>query len=328
MSIDVKNLRPGQAEILEFSYSALAKNRDDLAEIRKNNGAMSTPLLQPSLAFGVLIERLRLRGFAVGTADFLRMQTLLERVAGYCTPGEVKTLLCPIFARSREQQQIFCELFDEFWREAELGASAQLGVLYLLEDPPQRAQRLPPPPPDSPTVGKYAGSRNCPDTLAGRIRSVPAAETATQRHSKTSYQVYKCPDAFYPLGHYSVDTRRDSGTAFDSRWAAAYPGRFRRYRPGCMAGVLFMDQALAHERSGSCLAALQAALLVGRAAEANDGRFLPLGKFYTAARKLRLRLASGRQVLDLPSTIGATLKLRGYPRLRYRTVTRPGITCA
>ena len=35
MSVDVKNLRPGQAEILAFSYSILAKNRDDLAEIRK-----------------------------------------------------------------------------------------------------------------------------------------------------------------------------------------------------------------------------------------------------------------------------------------------------
>jgi hypothetical protein len=35
MSVDVKNLRPGQAEILAFSYSILAKNRDDLAEIGK-----------------------------------------------------------------------------------------------------------------------------------------------------------------------------------------------------------------------------------------------------------------------------------------------------
>jgi MoxR-like ATPase len=35
MQLDVKNLKPGQAEALAFSYSALAKNREDLEQLRE-----------------------------------------------------------------------------------------------------------------------------------------------------------------------------------------------------------------------------------------------------------------------------------------------------
>src|SRR5580658_9807270 len=94
------------------------------------------PGVASPLAFGFLVERLRLHGFTAGTADCLRLQDLLERMAGQCLPGDVKTLLCPIFARSREQQRIFYEVFDEFWREAQLGGApgpAATGLPAALE---------------------------------------------------------------------------------------------------------------------------------------------------------------------------------------------------
>jgi hypothetical protein len=35
MELDVANLKPGQAEALAFSYSVLAKGKEDLALLRK-----------------------------------------------------------------------------------------------------------------------------------------------------------------------------------------------------------------------------------------------------------------------------------------------------
>ena len=67
------------------------------------------------IAFGDLLAYLRAKGFTIGVDQHLRLQQLLSRIEGQCAPGDVKTLLCPLFATSREQQDQFYCAFDEFF---------------------------------------------------------------------------------------------------------------------------------------------------------------------------------------------------------------------
>ncbi|HEX8068535.1 MAG TPA: redoxin domain-containing protein [Pyrinomonadaceae bacterium] len=71
------------------------------------------PAGSDQLLFGALVAHLRQRGFVVGVDQYLRLQVLLARVGGRCTPAQLKTLLCPLFATSARQQAQFYQAFDE-----------------------------------------------------------------------------------------------------------------------------------------------------------------------------------------------------------------------
>src|SRR5436309_15668088 len=58
---------------------------------------------------------LRRQGFIVGVDSQLRVQELLSRIGPECAPGELKTLLCPLFASNQEQQEIFYAAFDAWF---------------------------------------------------------------------------------------------------------------------------------------------------------------------------------------------------------------------
>ncbi|MGH9800005.1 MAG: hypothetical protein ACRD82_06540, partial [Blastocatellia bacterium] len=67
------------------------------------------------IAFGEFLAYLRANGFTIGVDQHLRLQRLLSSVEGSCAPDELKTLLCPIFAASRVEQQEFYRVFDQFF---------------------------------------------------------------------------------------------------------------------------------------------------------------------------------------------------------------------
>src|SRR4051812_43634036 len=67
------------------------------------------------LFFGELLEHLRQHGFAIGLDHYLRLQTLLDKIDGQCAPIDLRTLLCPIFATSRNQQEQFYRIFDSYF---------------------------------------------------------------------------------------------------------------------------------------------------------------------------------------------------------------------
>jgi hypothetical protein len=72
----------------------------------------SRPLTAP-LLFNTLIEALRHQGLPVGVDHYLRLYELLDRVGHTVAPERLKTLLCPIFATSREQQELFYTTFEQ-----------------------------------------------------------------------------------------------------------------------------------------------------------------------------------------------------------------------
>src|ERR1700693_963801 len=68
----------------------------------------------PPLLFEGLTNHLRRLGFSVGVGHELRLQHLLSRVYGQCSPEDLKSLICPLFAVNEKQQEAFYSAFDSF----------------------------------------------------------------------------------------------------------------------------------------------------------------------------------------------------------------------
>lgn len=76
---------------------------------------MSEAGFKSDLMFGELLAYLRQHGFHIGVDHYLRLQQLLERVGAHCAPNELRTLLCPIFATNKTQQEQFYRAFDSYF---------------------------------------------------------------------------------------------------------------------------------------------------------------------------------------------------------------------
>ncbi|HEU4886676.1 MAG TPA: hypothetical protein VFV49_02235 [Thermoanaerobaculia bacterium] len=87
-----------------------------------------------------LFERLRKARFPVGPDQYLRMRQLLV-VVGEREDHRLKTLLTPIFAGSREQQQQFYEIFDEMFTATWL-PEAERGEELKEPPPPMRRRNV------------------------------------------------------------------------------------------------------------------------------------------------------------------------------------------
>src|SRR5947209_9951272 len=76
----------------------------------RNSSSQTGPL-----AFGDFLDYLRRQGFTIGVADVLRLQQLLNKMSGDCAPADLKTLLCPILATNKSQQEQFYAAFDAYF---------------------------------------------------------------------------------------------------------------------------------------------------------------------------------------------------------------------
>lgn len=95
------------------------------------------------LPFGDFIEYLRHGGFTVSTAHYLRLQILLNGLKSDCSPEDLKTLLCPIFATSKEQQEKFYRIFDDFFIALTPAARADSALSKTAEPVAQESEIIP-----------------------------------------------------------------------------------------------------------------------------------------------------------------------------------------
>jgi len=77
--------------------------------------SMTTPPSGKQIPFGDFIEYLRYSGFTISIAHHLRLQHLLNTFRHDCSPEDLKTLLCPLFATSADQQEKFYKIFDDYF---------------------------------------------------------------------------------------------------------------------------------------------------------------------------------------------------------------------
>src|SRR5207248_1020019 len=62
-----------------------------------------------------LIDRLRRHGFNVGVEHYLRIELLLSTVDADLDPAHLKSLLCPLFATSEDEQFLFYQIFEQLY---------------------------------------------------------------------------------------------------------------------------------------------------------------------------------------------------------------------
>jgi len=70
--------------------------------------------------FDDFLVYLRRSGFIIGVGHQLRLQALLNNLGPDCKPGELKYLLCPIFATNAKQQNQFYRAFDSFFKSLDV----------------------------------------------------------------------------------------------------------------------------------------------------------------------------------------------------------------
>lgn len=101
--------------------------------------SQAAPVRGP-LVFEEFLAYLRRLGFAIGVDHHLRLQQLLTRMAGECSPQDLRTLLCPIFATNREQQEAFYRAFDSYFDLflAAPAAAAPISAVMRAGEAPQR----------------------------------------------------------------------------------------------------------------------------------------------------------------------------------------------
>ncbi|HEX8493537.1 MAG TPA: tetratricopeptide repeat protein [Pyrinomonadaceae bacterium] len=107
-----------------------------------------SPKKDTQLMFGELLTHLRQHGFPIGVDHYLRLQELLDKVGEHCAPEDLKTLLAPIFATSRSQQEQFYRAFDSYFalfepsslKEAPARTALQVRPKEVRRPEPQQAQ--------------------------------------------------------------------------------------------------------------------------------------------------------------------------------------------
>lgn len=95
------------------------------------------------LMFGELLAHLRQHGFPIGVDHYLRLQELLDKVGDQCAPEDLKTLIAPIFATSRSQQEQFYRAYDSYF--SLFGPTPTLADVRTISRPRPQEQRRPEP---------------------------------------------------------------------------------------------------------------------------------------------------------------------------------------
>ncbi|MGH9844041.1 MAG: SUMF1/EgtB/PvdO family nonheme iron enzyme, partial [Blastocatellia bacterium] len=277
-----------------------------------------------SIAFGGFLAHLRTRGFTLGMDQQLRLQQLLPRVAGQCAPSQLKTLLGPLFATSRQQQQEFYRAFEEYFA---IFQPEEAGPPPVVEPPPAPA---PAPPPRRSfrvtaivslivlaiAAAVLLGSQRF-RLLAGierielptpEIRPLPLPPQSV-RPSETTVVI--------PIRPATPEPPRDR--VLDRRWQLRLAAlliplllfaiwqwwRWRRRRP-------VIEKARGRRPPFTWPIEL----------DREEWRLDRAQTFYQAARGLRRRQQAEHRQLDLERTIAATIAARGYPRFQFRQASR------
>ena len=96
----------------------------------------------------------------------LRLRMLLNQLGESCAPGDLKTMICPLFATNAEQQELFYRTFDAFYPD--------------LAEPRQEASPRPAPAVGGQNVTAKSGIRRWPYLLAAALLLVVSVAILTR----------------------------------------------------------------------------------------------------------------------------------------------------
>lgn len=284
------------------------------------------------LMFGEFLELLRRQGFSIGIDHYLRLQELLDKTGGSCAPPDLKTLLCPIFATNRSQQELFYRTFDahfvsfqpDFSQEKEQPDAAETRREAIGEGiaTPWEEQRKPKairswiyvvagiwlatllvalvllwqPKAGGPPTSAMPTPREIP----------PAAMPAPGTVTAPATQPPRAPEPEPTFYH------RHAKSIFVAAFltALALLLIYLRYR-------LRRRQLVLQKRRGKKPPYTWPIRVEGFAPKLYDA-----DRFYAITRHLRRRQADEFQHLDVPATVKATIEALGYPTFCYKAASK------
>lgn len=253
------------------------------------------------LLFSDLLDYLRRNGFSVGVDSHLRLQKVLAAVGGDCTPEELRTLLCPILATDKKQQEFFYSAFD-----------AYLGLIQS-DAPDAPAARHPAPnrarPKSEPLL-----ARRWPYVLAGVLLAVAVffiSQSFVRQAQKAAAQ--PGPTQMPVLGSLTPVIRQLP--------VPEWLGPFRLLALIAPLLIWLLYEGYLWKRQRLLLSKLSSDYLPDIRPVRPPGRRPSLfasERFYRATRLLRSRQVAEYNVLDIGATIAATIKSVGFPSLHFR----------
>jgi hypothetical protein len=295
------------------------------------------------LAFGEFLGYLKQQGFAIGVDHHLRLHHLLSQVSEHCAPHELKTLLCPIFATSEREQELFYRAFDLYFDLFRLADKRDARSGQLLTGSPDTPQHQPPHQPKwrsplafttialaviilavillrNPEIRKVIGLEDTTPTPTPSISPVPQspATTATPSLTTPSIEPTETPEQTPQPTQVAAGSIRDF--AIKNRNAI-------RIAAVLLPLVIFLlsewwrwhKRKLILEKARGRKPPFTWPVRVDGMPELKDYRS---EQFYRAVRWLRRRQIGEFQRLDVARTIAATIESRGYPVFRYRPDSR------
>jgi len=284
-----------------------------------------------SLVFEELIAHLRGHGFTIGVDHYLRLQQLLSKLGDDCAPEDLKTLLCPIFATDKAQQEQFYNAFDacfELFRSSPTNAPKDKKAEYIIPITetavPTEAKVWPyvlagvlltalililsvvtaPNQPATQGASAVAGPGGA-DTTPDAVKDPVAPEMPAADPTATPAQVISTSEStFYQRYGKAILT---AGIVTPIVALLLY-GWYR-----------FNRRKLVLQRQRSKRPPFTWPVLV----DAPLPGFQDVEQFYNAARLMRRRQVDTFHRLDIDATVAATIDSLGYPSFCYRPDSRP-----
>ena len=298
------------------------------------------------LIFGELLDLLRQHGFRIGLDHYLRLQTLLERIEGCCAPDELRTLLCPIFATSKSQQEQFYRIFDSYFdmfesapEFTEVGETVETEkAAPLLQRPPRRKW----PYILAPIAAVIAIAIIIVALLLFRTKQ--SEQTASDQRGATNISQTETSPASTQEQTGAKTTDVPPGVATNERQATSVPTPQPAPQPAPQPNfyernqniilfaiiiipllVLLVYEWHAHARRNLLLQKQQTRkppFVWPIQLPSSEQSVYDSEQFYTAARSLRRRQTDEFLRLDVEATVSATVEAQGFPNLRYKSDSR------
>jgi len=292
------------------------------------------------LVFEEFLAHLRRQGLTIGLDHYLRLQELLSKIGSQCAPGDLKTILCPIFATDANQQKLFYRAFDSYFPVFSQGSARDA----FTTSPPAEAK-------EKATGERRAktGRRRWPYFVLGGVLAAgllilailmsrkptapappPPTATSTATPAVTSAPT---PTAAFTPTPVATPARTPASPAFqggarESRRAPAESWAHRHSQTLRLAAAVLIPLFLFLYYEWYRL--IRRRLVLQRQEgkrppfswpihpEASSSEIYGSTEFYGAARRLQRRQAGESYLLDVEASIQATVDSLGFPRLQYK----------
>jgi hypothetical protein len=292
------------------------------------------------LIFGELLDLLRQHGFRIGLDHYLRLQTLLEKIDGLCAPGELRTLLCPIFASSKSQQEQFYRIFDSYFdifesapEITEVGETVEIEkAVPLLKAPSRRKWPYVLVPLAAAIViiivalllfrTKQSEQNAFDQRDATNVSQTETSPSSTQE--QTGAKMTSVPP--------SATTTEHQAPPAPTPQPAPEPSFYEQHQNLILFAIILLPLFVllvyewhAYARRNLLLQKQQTKkppFVWPLQLPSSEQSVYDSEQFYTAARLLRRRQTDEFLRLDVEATVSATVDALGFPNLRYKSDSR------